>query len=168
MIAILVDYTEPNLENNYFWERSEDLITMIIKKHLNKYFNQVLIGNNGSLFTLLVSFQPNQIKGITSLVKQTMFSALEELSNQFGVNKFSIGIGGAFPSLEMTGKSFKQASTALSVVKKCYGRRGNLLHFEEIGIHRILSMIQDTTKIKDFCDDFLLDLKNMMKKMEMY
>jgi purine catabolism regulator len=35
MVAILVDYAEPNLENNYFWERSEDLITMTIKKHLN-------------------------------------------------------------------------------------------------------------------------------------
>lgn len=159
MIAILVDYAEPNLENNYFWERSEDLITMIIQRHLHRYFNQVIIGNNGSLFTLLVSFQPNQFKKIPSLVKQAMVNALAELANQFGENKFNIGIGGAFPQPEMIEKSFKEANTALSVVKKCSGKRGNLLLFEEIGIHRILSMIQDTAKIREFCDDFLLDLK---------
>jgi len=159
MIAILVDYAEPDLENNYFWERSEDLITIIIKKHLNKYFHQVIIGNNGSLFTVLVSFQPNQIKQVPALVKQAMLSALKELAKQFGEDKFLIGIGGAFPQPEMTGKSFKQANTALSVVKKCNSRRGNLLLFEEIGIHRILSLIQDTAKIRDFCDDFLLKLK---------
>lgn len=159
MIAVLVDYAEPNLENNYFWERSEDLITMTIQKHLNKYFSQVIIGNNGSLFTLLVSFQPNQLEKIPALVKQAMISALAELAQQFGEDKFSVGIGGAFSQPEMTGKSFKEANTALSVVKKCQGRRGNLLLFEEIGIHRILSLIQDTAKIREFCDDFLLKLK---------
>jgi purine catabolism regulator len=159
MIAILVDYVEPDHENNYFWERSEDLITIIIKKHLNKHFQQVIIGNNGSLFTVLVSFNPNQVKQVPTLVKQAMLIALKELVKQFGEDKFLIGIGGAFPQPEMTGKSFKQANTALSVVKKTSGRRGNLLLFEEIGIHRILSLIQDTTKIRDFCDDFLLKLK---------
>ena len=159
MIAILVDYAEPNFENNYFWERSEDFITITIKKHLTKHFNQVIIGNNSSLFTLLVSFQPNQVKKVISLVKQAMISALEELSNQFGENKFNVGIGGAFPKPYMIGKSFKEASTALSVVKKCDGRKGNLLLFEEIGIHRIISMIQDTEKIRGFCDDFLVELE---------
>ncbi|TWH57307.1 purine catabolism regulator [Desulfitobacterium sp. LBE] len=164
MVAVLMDYAEPNLENNYFWERSEDLITMTIRKHLYKHFNQVIIGNNGSLFTLLVSFQPNQIEKVNSLVKEAVEHALAELAKQFGEDKFSIGIGGAYPQPELVEKSFKEAKTALSVAKKCKIRRGNVLLFEEIGIHRIIFMVQDTAKIRDFCDDLLLELKKYDEK----
>lgn len=164
MVAVLMDYAEPNLENNYFWERSEDLITMTIRKHLYKHFNQVIIGNNGSLFTLLVSFQPNQIEKVNSLVKEAVGNALAELAKQFGEDKFSIGIGGAYPQPELVEKSFKEAKTALSVAKKCKIRRGNVLLFEEIGIHRIIFMVQDTAKIREFCDDLLLELKKYDEK----
>lgn len=164
MVAVLMDYAEPNLENNYFWERSEDLITMTIRKHLYKHFNQVIIGNNGSLFTLLVSFQPNQIEKVNSLVKESVEHALAELAKQFGEDKFSIGIGGAYPQPELVEKSFKEAKTALSVAKKCKIRRGNVLLFEEIGIHRIIFMVQDTAKIREFCDDLLLELKKYDEK----
>ncbi|BAE85371.1 PucR family transcriptional regulator [Desulfitobacterium hafniense] len=164
MVAVLMDYAEPNLENNYFWERSEDLITMTIRKHLYKHFNQVIIGNNGSLFTLLVSFQPNQIEKVNSLVKEAVEHALAELAKQFGEDKFSIGIGGAYPQPELVEKSFKEAKTALSVAKKCKIRRGNVLLFEEIGIHRIIFMVQDTAKIREFCDDLLLELKKYDEK----
>ncbi|MEA5025304.1 hypothetical protein SDC9_10819 [bioreactor metagenome] len=164
MVAVLMDYAEPNLENNYFWERSEDLITMTIRKHLYKHFNQVIIGNNGSLFTLLVSFQPNQIEKVNSLVKEAVEHALAELAKQFGEDKLSIGIGGAYPQPELVEKSFKEAKTALSVAKKCKIRRGNVLLFEEIGIHRIIFMVQDTAKIREFCDDLLLELKKYDEK----
>ncbi len=164
MVAVLMDYAEPNLENNYFWERSEDLITMTIRKHLYKHFNQVIIGNNGSLFTLLVSFQPNQIEKVNSLVKEAVGNALAELAKQFGEDKFSIGIGGAYPQPELVEKSFKEAKTALSVAKKCKIKRGNVLLFEEIGIHRIIFMVQDTAKIREFCDDLLLELKKYDEK----
>jgi len=132
---------------------------MTLKKHLNKHFNQVIIGNNISLFTLLVSFQPAQRDQVIALGKQAMEKALKELSTQLGKNKFQIGIGAAHPQLKTAGKSFKEAYTALSVVKKYQKRKGNLLLFEEIGIHRIFSMLQNTDKIKEFSEDFLRELK---------
>jgi purine catabolism regulator len=55
-----------------------------------------------------VSFQPNQLEKIPSLVKQAMVSALEELAQQFGKDKFSVGIGVTFPQPEMTGKALKK------------------------------------------------------------
>ena len=159
MFAILVDYAETDFENNNSWDRTEKLITITIKKYLNKHFTQVIIGNNISLFTLLVSFQPNQKNQVISLGKEAMTNALEELTAQLGKNKFRVGIGNAYPQLEMAGKSFKEAYTALSVIKKYHRRKGNLLLFEEIGIHRIFSMLQNTDKVKEFSEDFLQELK---------
>lgn len=157
MIAIQVNFVEPYVENNYFWDRSEELISMIIKKRLRKHFSQVIIGNNGSLFTILVSFPPKQIHEVTALLKEDMNQALAELANHFGDNKFLVGIGGVYPILEMVGRSFKEANTALSIVKK-FEWKGSMLVFEDIGIHRILSMVRDSEEIRDFCEDFLSNL----------
>jgi PucR family transcriptional regulator, purine catabolism regulatory protein len=158
MIAILVEFNENHLENDLFWHRTEELISTIIKKHIMKHFGQVIIGNEGSLFTILVSYSPSQAKRLTALLKEDMGHSIEELERHFETGKFQVGVGGVYDKLEMTGKSYKDAKTALSVVKK-FERKGSMLFFEDIGIHRILSMIRDTEEIRDFCDDFLSELK---------
>ncbi len=158
MIAVLLDYINPQSENGYAWDRSEELISTTIKKHLQKPFDQVIIGGNGSLFTILVSFHPRQMNEVTGQLKKSIRNMLEELEQQFGKNLFHIGVGGAYPELKQVGKSFKEANNALSIIKK-FKRKGPVLFFEDIGIHRILSMIENTEEIRDFCDDFLSKLK---------
>jgi purine catabolism regulator len=158
MMAILVEFVEPYLENDYFWSRSEELISRILKKHLKIKFDQVIIGSNGSLFTILVSYPPERTKDITCMLKEEMKQALEELDSNLGKDKFLMGIGSAYPDLKMVGKSFKEANTALSIAKN-FERKGALIFYEDVGIHRILSMTPNTGDLREFCDDFLFDLK---------
>ncbi len=158
MIAILVEFEGINDKNNKFWDRSEEVISTMIKKHLGKDFGQVIIGNNGSLFTILVSFSPKQMKKVTNLLRENFGQALIELEEYYGKNKFRVGVGGVYDKLEKAGKSYKEAKSALSIVKK-YERKGSIIFFEDIGIHRILSMVSDSEEIRNFCDDFLSDLQ---------
>jgi purine catabolism regulator len=157
MVAVLVEFVEPNLENNYLWNQSEDLISTILKKHLKRKFEQVLIGSNGSLFTILLSFPPDRIKEVAPLLREEMKLSLDELERNLGKGKFLIGVGNAYPDLKKIGKSFKDANRALFILKK-FERRGPIVFFEDIGIHRVLSMIPDTEEIRDFCNDFLSEL----------
>lgn len=159
MICVLVEFVVPYLENDYFWNQSEELVSNILKKHLKRSFDQVIVGSNGALFTTLVSYAPSRVKGVTKLLRDEMKQALEALDRNFGKGKFRMGIGGAYPDLKMVGKSFKEANTALSIAKK-FDRNGSIVFFEDVGIHRILAMIQNTEDIRDFCNDFLKDLKN--------
>lgn len=159
MICVLVEFVEPYLENDYFWNQSEELVSKILKKHLKRSFDQVIVGSNGALFTTLVSYAPNRFKGVTQLLRDDMKQALEEMDRNLGKGKFRIGIGSAYTDLKMIGKSFKEANTALSIAKK-FDRKGSIVFFEDVGMHRILAMIQNTEDIRDFCNDFLKDLKN--------
>jgi purine catabolism regulator len=159
MICVLVEFVDPYLENDSFWSQSEELVSNILKKHLKRKFDQVIIGSNGSLYTILVSYSPNRIKEVIRLLREELGQVLEELDRNFGKGKFRIGIGNAYPDLKMVGKSFKEANTALSIAKN-FDRNGSVICFEDVGMHRILSMIPNTEEIRDFCNDFLADLKN--------
>lgn len=157
MIAVLVDFSE-SYRDDHLWDRSEELISTIIKNHLKTSFDQAIIGSNGSLFTILVSFPPTQLHNVTTPLKNCLEQALSELEQRFGKDKFYIGVGGVYPDLKLVGRSFKEANNALSIVKK-FKRKGAMLFFKDIGIHRILSMVHNTEDLRDFCDDFLSELK---------
>lgn len=159
VICVLVEFVEPYLENDYFWNQSEELVINILKKHLKRRFDQVIIGNNGSLFTILVSYPSSGHKEVTKFLKEEMKQILEELDRNLGKGKFLIGIGNTYHSLKMVGKSFKEANTALSIAKK-FDRKGAIVFFDDVGMHRILSMMPNTQDIRDFCKDFLSDLIN--------
>ncbi|MFP7299271.1 PucR family transcriptional regulator [Neobacillus niacini] len=158
MAAILIEFMESKKENNNnIWDRSEEMIAGIIKNGLNKHFGQVIIGNNGSLYSVLVSFSPKQIKKVTPLLREEIGKALAELENHYGKGKFRVGIGGVYDKLDKVGRSYKEANSALTILKK-FERKGSVLFFEDVGIHRILSMVSDSEEIRDFCYDFLSEL----------
>uniref|UniRef100_A0A1S2L0D4 Purine catabolism PurC-like domain-containing protein n=1 Tax=Anaerobacillus isosaccharinicus TaxID=1532552 RepID=A0A1S2L0D4_9BACI len=82
MITILADFEDLN-KNNSFWDRSEEIISNIIKKRLKNHFGQVIIGNEGTFYTILISFSPSQLKKVTNLLRT------EETAEIISILKFS-------------------------------------------------------------------------------
>lgn len=155
MLAVMIEFEQrTNSTENNVWDRSEELIYKVTKSRLEIRFGQVILGNNGLLFTLLIPFSPELINGLAIEVRKE----LEQLSLVLGGYKFHIGVGGIYSNPKLIGKSYNEAKTALAILKK-FKRNAPILFYEEIGVHRILSMVNDFEKIKEFCDDFLLDIK---------
>ncbi|MBT2686029.1 PucR family transcriptional regulator [Bacillus sp. ISL-37] len=158
MVAMMIELSAPKDMNGHFWDRTEEQIYRTIKNGLGKHFRQIVIGNDGSSFTILVSFSQNKTLEITELLRLGLAEVMAELDKHFGQNTFFAGVGGVYSSIDKVGKSYKEANNALSIVKK-FTRKGPALFFEDLGIYRIFSMVNDTKEIRDFCEDFLDDLK---------
>jgi purine catabolism regulator len=159
MIVVMVEsLMEQPEELNSFWNRSEQVIGSTLKKHIKKHFDQIIIGNNGPLFNLLVSFSPGQVNKITRLLEASLKLALAELEQLFGAGNFRIGIGSAYKQLQQLEKCYKEANVALSIAKT-FPQQGSIILFEHLGIHRIFSMIHRLDDLRMFSDDFLLELK---------
>lgn len=156
MMCVMIEYVDSD-EANSFWDRTEELIYRIIKSNLGKEFGQVIVGNEGSVFTILLSYSAKKIDKVTESLRKSLEKVVAELESHFGKQMFHVGVGRAHPTLKQVGKSYKEANNALSIMKK-FTWKGPILFYETIGIYRIFSMIEDNKAIRDFCDDLLGDL----------
>jgi purine catabolism regulator len=158
LVIMMQTSTEQPSEEYYSWNHSEELIRHTLRKYIEKHFDQLIIGNDDSLFTILVSFPHNMIAKVTTILKEALKQALNELKQQFGIQRFRIGMGSAYQNLSSLGRSYKEANGALSIAKS-FPKLGEIILFENLGIHRIISMIHNVEDLQIFCNDFLLELK---------
>lgn len=163
MAAIMIEVVGFNEDGNRVNDQYEELIYRMTQNHLKKYFGQVIIGNVGSLFTVLVSFNPKKVKEMPSVLKEIIGKLKSDLEEQFGKEKVLIGVGGAYTTLNLVSRSYKEANMALSVVRK-FIWKGTLMFSDDIGIYRIFSMIENHEEIEDFCNSYLEDLKKYDKE----
>ncbi|MEH7226730.1 PucR family transcriptional regulator ligand-binding domain-containing protein [Bacillus sp. JJ1566] len=158
MIAIIVETLGEQITEKDFLSHSEDLFISIFKKHIEKHFENVIIGCDTSQVKILIPFSPRLLNKVTSLLKNTLEVAVEELEQHFGTDNIRVGIGSAYKKLSLLGKSYKEATTALSV-SKSFPKVQSIILFENLKIHRIIKMIPNTEELQLFCNDFLAELK---------
>lgn len=155
-----------NDEEPYIWDRTETQIIDTIKKHLLKFFHQVIIGNNNSLFTIIVSQSKKDSDSIlsTTLNKELIYILNVCIKKQL-IDGFWGGIGNSYKKIRDLDKSFKEAKIAVSIAKSfSKDNNFNVLLYENLGIHRIISLINDMDELWNFCQDFLSELKEYDEK----
>jgi PucR family transcriptional regulator, purine catabolism regulatory protein len=159
MLVIMIETsTEQQSEGYYDWNRSDELIHSTIKKMIENHFHQVIIGQVGSLLTILVPYPQGMKNKVTGILEEVLKKALNELKDQLGIGNLRIGMGSAYHNLSLLEKSYKEANMALSIAKS-FPKKGNIILFENLGIHRIISMIHSLDEMRSFCHDFLSELR---------
>lgn len=151
-------------EEAYIWDRSESQIIKMIKNHLLKHFRKVIIGNNESLYTIIVSQSYKNSTLDTSVFRKELLYILNVCIQRKKLDGFWGGIGNNYDELRKLDKCFKEAKIALSIAKSFSSSQSDkILLYESLGIYRIISMIDNLDELKTFCNDFLSDLKEYDK-----
>lgn len=143
---------------SFAWDSTTDLITEKIRKRLLNYFDSVIVGNNESTFTILVSFSKSKLPSATSILKNELTCIFRESQRENIINSFFAGIGSTQSELQKMGMSYEEAISAKSIAKS-FLKKGPIVLYEDLGIYRIISMIHDREELKNFCGDFLAELE---------
>jgi purine catabolism regulator len=64
------------------------------------------------------------------------------------------GVGGAAPTASAIARSYAQARRALETGRR-FGRQGDVVTFEELGVYRLLFHVTDPAELRDFTDQVL-------------
>ncbi|PLR79795.1 PucR family transcriptional regulator [Bacillus canaveralius] len=158
MTVSVLDLTiDDGTEDVYTWNHTENRIIDSIRKHLDKKFDQVIIGMNDSLFTILVSSSNSLLHQAATLLQYELTNILSELKEQKVLVNFSGGIGSVRTELKKLGECFKEAKTALSITKT-FPKKGPVLLYEKLGVHRIISMVNSVDELRLFCQEYLSEI----------
>src|SRR5690625_1693710 len=143
----------------YTWENNEITLINLIKKHLLNFFEQVIIGNNELTFIIIVFQSKLKSAQMTKYYQKKLINILNQCRDNKLIKNYSGGIGSSYTELIHLNKSFKEAETALSITNS-FSKTNNvpILLYEELGLHRIISMIYDFNELNIFCEEFLGDL----------
>jgi sugar diacid utilization regulator len=66
----------------------------------------------------------------------------------------TVGIGEAFRAATDIARSYDQARRAVDTARR-FGRRGDVVSFEELGVYRLLFHVQDPSELRGFVDQVL-------------
>jgi PucR family transcriptional regulator, purine catabolism regulatory protein len=144
-------------EESYAWDVTNVQLTEKIQKHLLKHFDHIIVGRNDTTFNILASFQNSKVSAATSTLRNELSFILAECKDQNLINSYFVGIGSPQDDLQQVGKSYKQALSAKSIAKS-FQRKGPIVLYEDLGMHRIISMIHNRKELMNFCNDFLAEL----------
>lgn len=75
-----------------------------------------------------------------------------------GCIKVAVGIGRYYDKLTYIKKSYGEAKNALIVCRKLNGKRGGVLHFERLGLYKLLMKIEDQDELESFYKQVLYPL----------
>lgn len=141
------------------WNRTENQLIDIMKGELINDFDEVIIGNSKSLFTIIVFHNKSSKSTFIKDFQIKLIKVLNLLKSKKLIYKYSGGIGNQYSDLKYLGKSFKEANTTLSIVNTfSIDTKEPVLIYEKLGIHRIISMVNDYGELNTFCKEFLGDL----------
>jgi len=89
--------------------------------------------------------------------KEIASNIQQEVALNFNGVKINIGIGRYYESIENLPKSYKEALEALNLGKKIVGS-GKVIHFNDLGIYKLLLDVSDKNQLKDFALNYLQPL----------
>jgi purine catabolism regulator len=132
------------------------------KKILRKYFTNSLHTNFSETIVFLI--EPLSDDNISS--RKRLDKALNELKNYIHQNfKFTItvGIGAYTPSIIDVHLSYDKAKRALEIGKQVYGSN-SIVHYDQLGIYKLLAPISETGESKELYNYYLADLLEYDKR----
>lgn len=146
-------------EETYIWDRTEVETIRTIKKHLLKFSKKVLIGNNESLYTIIATPPDREVHLDATTFQRELFYILGICKQENKIHSFMGGIGRNY-DLNMLDNSFKEAKIALSIARSFADKNDeNIMLYENLGLYRVVSMIENLDELRIFCNDFLSEIK---------
>lgn len=158
MVVVLIDgRIQSRDESVYTIERPELIFERTIRKHIRAAFRECILGYDGTLYTLLVSFAAGQTEQVPRDLQNILTECFSELQKKCIINDFCVAVGGIHPSRSMLQKSYEEAQKTLEVMT-LMPTLGPIAFYEQIGIYRLIHLIKNDQSLSSFRNDYLAEL----------
>lgn len=116
--------------------------------------SQSLLSAREDTITVLL---PAERGGDQTLIKRTAEQVRRQVAARFEGDTVSVGVGRFYPQIRDLQKGYREAQQALAIGQKLFG--GNrTVHFDELGIYRLLVPLHGSPELVAFFDETLASL----------
>lgn len=157
-VAILIDVKgveELSEFNNskVFYRGYDNKILRTIERYIKERDTNAFINNEHNRFAVLYHFPINKGKNeILAEIKRLCERIAEKIAKDYPKATYNFGIGNIYYQLSNLRKSYKEAKKALEIGELFMG--GNqIFSYNDLGIYRLLFMIDKKEEIIEFCND---------------
>jgi len=123
-----------------------------VKITIRKVDSKAIVTDKNNRVVVIINIPTGYKKSLNSLYLYTKGIASniqQEVTLNFNGMKVNIGIGRYYEGIENLPKSYKEALEAIYLGKKIVGS-GKVIHFNDLGIYKLLLDISDKNQLKDF------------------
>lgn len=138
----------------------KNLFLDTVKIILRKMDSKAIVTDKNSRVVVLINIPMDYKKSLNSLcsyTKKIASNIQQEVTLNLNGMKINLGIGRYYESIENLPKSYKEALEALNLGKKIVGS-GKVIHFNDLGIYKLLLDVTDKNQLKDFALNHLQPL----------
>lgn len=131
-----------------------------VKITIRKVDSKAIVTDKNNRVVIIINIPTGYKKSLNSLylyTKEIASNIQQEVTLNFNGVKINIGIGRYYESIENLPKSYKEALEALNLGKKIVGS-GKVIHFNDLGIYKLLLDVTDKNQLKDFALNHLQPL----------
>jgi purine catabolism regulator len=154
--------------NNHFWidqsnehifiENQEERMARMIKKIFAERDPNVFVNIKDNICYILYHYLTDKPKKeILENARQMAGKMVQRLRDKFPNNEFSVGIGDPYQQLADLKRSYHTANTSLQLGRKFFGEN-QVAVYDDLGILRLLSLIDKSKEIENFCFDIIGNL----------
>ena len=131
---------------------------------LSSLQNLIVIGNNKRI-VILPKLEHNVDKDAArDLLIKIGENIKAEVEEDIGYIKVTVGIGRYYDKLTEIKKSYNEAKNALIISKKLFNSDGGILHFDQLGLYKLLTKLEDEDELKTFYKETLYPLTKYDKE----
>ncbi|HHW02582.1 MAG TPA: hypothetical protein GXX35_07200 [Thermoanaerobacterales bacterium] len=141
-----------------FLKEQDNQTTKIIESVVNKSDPKAFIYNENTRHVILYHFAINKEKSeILKEVRKLCEKISRKIVEDYPGVSYYFGIGGIYYQISNLKKSYSEAKKALDIGKLFIGKN-QIFVYNELGIYRLLFMIEKKDELLDFCNDTIGDL----------
>lgn len=139
-------------------QQLKDGIFTLVKKIVSRYEKQPIVAHRSDSFVVLLDVgykkDKHSLNSYTSGIGEEIG---REVRANFPDLSVSVGIGRPYGQVAQLSKGYQEARQALKIGRTVWGK-GNVYHFNELGIYRLLLTHQGEKDLGRFFEDFLQPL----------
>jgi len=131
-----------------------------VKITIRKVDYKAIVTDKNNRVVVLINIPTGYKKSLNSVylyTKEIASNIQQEVTLKFNGIKINIGIGRYYENIENLPNSYREALEAIYLGKKIVGS-GKVIHFNDLGIYKILLDISDKNQLKDFALNYLRTL----------
>jgi purine catabolism regulator len=141
-----------------FLKEQDNQTTKIIESVVNKSDPKAFIYNENSRYVILYHFAINKEKSeILKEVRKLCEKVSRKIVEAYPGASYYFGIGGIYYQISNLKRSYSEAKKALDIGELFIGKN-QIFVYNELGIYRLLFMIEKKDELLDFCNDTIGDL----------
>lgn len=145
---------------NFFIENLEDKLIREVRKHYLGKNSDAVVNINGDV-CLVIYHYPQDLSPKSALykAKEITKDVIKDLTKNFSISSTFAGIGEPSIELSSISHSYQTALKALKLSEK-FLSDSPIAVYDELGIMRILSLINDQKELEHFCQEMIGPLIN--------